>query len=328
MLVLSASGFLRPEQNMGGKPNSLPLCELISKHVDLDNPANAFVSGQPLDQLFSDEISCWRNRGLAEALAVQGPEAWGMKIFDLLPAVMDARPVCEAFIERLLWRDPETISNTCLSYINQHIAIDDNLNRKLLNVFMTIAPNLKHPFNADFLHKNLMNCELAERDAWWSIFLYNEYGDKGTVDRLVDWAWSEADKSHIADESICLTGKALVWFLTTSHRFLRDRSTKALIALFTNRIGVLCQVLLEFAEVNDPYVSERLYAVAYGCSLRSNDQTAKSQLAKAVYSLVFVNDSPPSHILLRDYARGVIEVALRDEVDVEGIDVNKIRPPL
>jgi len=58
-----------------------------------------------------------------------------------------------------------------------------------------------------------------------------------------------------------------------------------------------------------PYVTERLYAVAYGCAMRSFDDDAIKGLALAVYEIIFENGSPPVHILLRDYARGVIELA-------------------
>ena len=305
----------------------LIMCALLAKHVDPDNPAKAFLSGQPLGRLF-DGFVCLKNQGLAEALAIQGPEMLDREIFELLPEVRDVHSICEAFIESLLWRDPRTISDQCLPYIKQYIAPDESLRHTLLNTLLTLAPNPEHPFNADFLHHHLIKREMAERDAWWSTFLYKEYDEKGSVDRLIDWAWSEADKKHITDDSIRLTGKALIWFLTTSHRFLRDRATKALVALFTDRIGILCRVLPEFVEVNDPYVAERLYAMAYGCALRSNKTALKRQLAEVVYKLVFKDGSPPCHILLRDYARGVIEVALRDGLSFKGFDLDKIRPPI
>ena len=122
-------------------------------------------------------------------------------------------------------------------------------------------------------------------------------------------------------------GKALIWFLTTSHRFLRDRATKALVSLFVERIHVLCQVIPDFVGVNDPYVLERLYSVAYGCALRSNDPVAKLSLAQLVYDVVFKDGTPPCHILLRDYARGVVEVALHDRLDLKNVELEKIRPP-
>lgn len=167
---------------------------------------------------------------------------------------------------------------------------------------------------------------MPDRDAWWSIFLHSQYGEHGAVDRLVDWAWTAEDKSHINDEAVRLCAIALAWFLTTSNRFLRDRATKALVALLTSRIHILRQVILEFLDVDDWYVLERLYAVAYGCAMRSTDDTAIAQLAYSVYSWVFENNKPIPHILLRDYARGVVEMALSHNISLQ-IDVARIRPP-
>ena len=71
---------------------------------------------------------------------------------------------------------------------------------------------------------------------------------------------------------------------------------------------------------------ERLYAVAYGCALRSNDANAKASLAQQVYDSVFRDGTPSRHILLRDYARGVVEVAISEGTELD-IDQRKIRPP-
>ena len=302
--------------------------ELLSEHINSTDPAEAFSDG-PLGSYFKDEMSCWRNSGLVEALAIQGPETLKQEIFELLPELKQAIPVCEAFIESLIWRAPSTIHpDKCIQYIKAQIAPEANLKLKFLNAILTIAPISEHPFNADFLHRHLMKFEMADRDARWSIPLFHEYGESGAVDRLIDWAWSETNKNRILDEeSVRLTGTALVWFLTTSHRFLRDRTTKALVSLFADRIHVLCQVIRNFVEVDDLYVSERLFSVAYGCALRSNDPDAKASLARLVYDLVFKDGSPPCHILLRDYARGVVEVALRDGLSLDGVDRQKIRPP-
>ena len=301
--------------------------ELLCKHVYAENQEEAFANG-PLSNYFKDEISCWSNRGLAEALAIQAPETLGKEIFELVPELKDSIPICEAFIESLLWRDPKIISEKkCLPYINEYVIPDDDFRCKFFNAMLTIAPNSDHAFNADRLHRHLMKFEMAERDTWWSIFLHNEYGENGAVDRLIDWARNETSNHYISDDSIRLAGTALVWFLTTSNRFLRDHATKALVSLFVNHIEVLCKVIPTFAKINDLYVLERLYSVAYGCALRSNDSDAKLSLAQLVYDTVFKNGTPPCHILLRDYARGVVEVALRDGLDLKGVELDKIKPP-
>ena len=300
--------------------------KLIDEHVDQQKPDAAFAKDQPLGGYFEDENACWRNRGLLDALAIQGPEVLKREIFELIPRVQDSRPVCEAFIESLIWRDPDTFSEGCLPYINAHIACKHSLNSEFLNTVLMITPIPNHPFNADFLHSTLFEQEMAERDAWWSIFLHDNYGAESSIGRLIDWAWSDTDRSRISNESIRLVGTALIWLLTTSHRFLRDRATKALVSLFVERVDVLCKLIPVFVDVNDLYVLERLYAVAYGCALRSRDAKAKASLAQQVYDSVFRDGTPPCHILLRDYARGVVEVAISEGTGID-IDQRKIRPP-
>jgi hypothetical protein len=114
--------------------------------------------------------------------------------------------------------------------------------------------------------------------------------------------------------------------LTTSNRFLRDRATKAIVNLLTGRLRATVRLIDRFADVNDPYVAERVYAVAYGVSMRSHDRDGVGALATAVYDRVFKSGMPAPHILLRDYARGVVERALHLGAAVEVVP-ERIRPP-
>lgn len=301
---------------------------LLDEHLDPGNPCAAFEPDRVLGCLVKDEMACWRNRGLVEALCIQLPERVGRELFDCAPRSAEWHPALEAFIGSLIWRHPEATGDTTLQHINQQVIQSEDLHNEFLDALLTVASNPEHPYNADFLHKNLETHSLPDRDAWWSIYLHRRYSDSehSAVHRLIDWAWSPADKSHIGDESIRLCAMALSWFLTTSNRFARDRATKALVSLLTQRITVLREVLRRFHEVNDPYVAERLYAVAYGCSMRSVDDRAIGELAGDVYRLVFEGGSPPVHLLLRDYARGVIEHALHRGAELR-IDITRIRPP-
>lgn len=300
---------------------------LLDAHLDENDPASSFVPGKPLAKYVQDARSCAMYRGLIEAFAVQLPERAGKELVEIVPSIRGFHAVVEAFIDSIIWRRPQSVSiDAAVEYINAYVIHDSNLHARLLNALLTVAVNPDHPLNADFLHRNLLRFELAERDAWWTTFLHREYGAHGAVDRLVDWAWSPDDKSHIEDRSIRLCGMALAWFLTASNRFLRDRATKALVRLFADRIIVLRTVIQSFTGVNDPYVYERLMAVAYGCAMRSEDDEAIGGLANDIYNWVFRDGRPPVHILLRDYARGVIEVALHRKIDLE-IDLSRVRPP-
>ena len=299
---------------------------LLDRHLGPDNPAIPFAKGGTLGCFLDDERTAWRNAGLIEAFSVLVPQRVGQEVGELAPFCADFEPVRRAFVLSLIFRDPKTIGPAAMKYVNEHVMRFRGTHEEFLDALLTVASIPGHPFNADLLHKHLMKHALADRDAWWSIYLHNQYGESGAVDRLVDWAWSSANKSHIKDESVRLTAVALAWFLTTSNRYLRDRATKALVALLTPRIVVLRQVLSMFLNVNDPYVLERLCAVAYGCVMRSEDKSQIAELAQEVYGWFFEGSEPPPHILLRDYARGVIETAVHWGVQLN-FELQKVRPP-
>lgn len=274
-------------------------------------------------------------RGLIDALSIQVPERLGGKeLVDMCPWARNYSTVQEAFLDSLIWRKPDCFvkdtqkrPTNALSFINNNIIKTKNGHDNFLSVLLTVASIPSHPFNAMLLHNHLARFDMAKRDSWWSVFLHEQYEQKSAIDRLIDWAWTDQDKSHIKDEAIELTAIPLIWFLTTSDRYVRDRTTKGLVSLLSNRLKVLSSLLILFKDVNDIYVSERLYAIAYGCVLRNRaDKENQIKIAEWIYSNLFKNGDPPVHILLRDYARGVIETVLHRYPN-QKIDRNKIVPP-
>ncbi len=298
---------------------------LLNAYLDETNPSNSFTEGAPLWRFMSGEKR-WLGSGIIEAFSIQIPERTGRELFDIAPSMDKNWLAYDAFIKSVLWRNPNAITETTLVYANEAFQFDRTFWDKFLNVLLTLAVEPDHPYNADFLYSRLMKKSMGDRDAVWSTFLYEQYGEKTSVDRLIDWAWSPADKSHIEDDSIRLAGVALSWFLTTSHRFVRDRATKALVNLLAPKLHILRAVLKQFREVDDLYVLERLMAVAYGCVMRSDDHIQIQLLAQEIYDWIFSNNSPPTHILFRDYARGVVEYAISQGLSISG-EVEKIRPP-
>ncbi len=299
---------------------------LLEKYLDTTNPASSFSCGQCLHEFVKDDASAWGARGLIEAFSVQLPEKINKELIEVAPFAETLQPVQEAFLDSLLWRRANNIGKAALQYVNNTIIRSSYFHDRFLDTLLTLAPKPDHPFNAKFLHRNLKSQDLAKRDAWWSIFLHRHYGSNGAVDRLLDWAWSQHARHYIKDDALYLLGISLGWFLTSSNRFIRDRATKGLVTLFEDRLQLLKTILQDFQDVNDPYIQERLLAVAYGCAMRSRDDGRIAELATLLYEQLFLGDNPPPHILLRDYARGVIEVALNKGLSIK-IDVKKIRPP-
>jgi len=275
------------------------------------------------------------NRGIIEALSIQCPEQLkGIEFIEVAPYLIKdnylSQMAVESFVESLIWRNPKAFSKdgeNTLKIINQNIIRTESGHNQLLNAFLSVAPIPNHPFNAERLHQHLCKFSMPERDSWWSTFLHYQHGDHGAVDRLLRWSWSDQEKSHKNDKSIFLTSIALSWFLTTPNRSVRDKATKGLVCLLQDRINLIPKFLGKFEDENDPYITERLFAVAYGCVLRNQeDKENLKVLAEWIYENIFKDNKPPVHILLRDYARGVIEIALRRGIKLK-INKNNINPP-
>lgn len=286
-----------------------------------------FNEGGKLFNYVEDENAIYMHKGLIEAFSIQVPEKNGYEFYTLIPDLKDKYPVVESFVESLLWRKVDTINEESKKYVNEYVISYQGTHDYFLETVLAVSGIPNHFFNAQFLHRNLIESTLADRDAHWTQFLKYRYDDESSVKRLIDWAWNQTDKSHISDESILLTSITLAWFQTSTNRKLRDCSTKALISLLQNRLDVLLELLKMFEGVNDPFVYERLFAVAYGCVLRTNQKEKITKLSEYIFKTVFSNPTGViSHILLRDYARGTIEYANYLGLELS-FALSKIRPP-
>ncbi|MFA6529028.1 MAG: hypothetical protein WCT46_05835, partial [Candidatus Gracilibacteria bacterium] len=270
------------------------------------------------------------NRGIIEALSIQCPEQLkGTEFFEIAPYVHDGISV-ESFIESLLWRKPDAFAKDTkkvLAFINRRVVVQQSWNSDLLNAFLSVTAVPNHPFNGQFLHKHLSRFKMPERDSWWVRFLHYQYGEHGAVDRLIEWGWSAHSKDHIQNESIKLYAITLTWFLSSSNRFLRDKATKALASILTERLPVIVELLSQFKTVDDPYILERLYAIAYGCVLRNHkDKVGLKKLARWFLNNIFKKGHVPNHLMMRDYGTGVIETAITRKVISKSFR-SRITPP-
>lgn len=295
---------------------------------DVENIENEFKFNGRLKNYFKDEYDFYRHSGMVEALSIQLPERFGKELYELLPEFIDNHNLLEAFIESLVWRDINAIDLEKIKpFINEQVFGFNNSFDHFLEAVISISGLVDHPFNANFLHNWLIQHSLADRDAFWTTQLKYKYSEDSAFRHLIDWAWARTEKSYISDESIELVATNLCWFLTSSNRELRDCSTKALVSLLENRIYVLIKIIEKFDGVNDPYVWERIFAVTLGCALRTNNVQELKGLAETVYQKVFCTEYVYPNILLRDYAREIIEFATHLKLGLDGVKLSKTKPP-
>ena len=274
---------------------------------------------------FLRERKGYLNQGLLEALCIQVPEKTGQELIRIEPKAQELPGIGNAYLQSIVWRNLDAFSDDSRTVLNELIQAGE-IRNNLFDSLLAISTVDGHFFNAERLDKNLRWISMAERDSWWSIYLHEAWEQRGTVHKLVNWASGVAPNDQIEPPVVDLTATTLAWTFTSSNRFLRDKATKALVALLTGRHDSTITMLSRFADVDDLYVKERVYAVAYGVAMRSHDTQEVGGLASLVYNQVFADRTPPAHILLRDHARGVVERAIYLGADL-GIDDDLIRPP-
>jgi hypothetical protein len=297
---------------------------LLDKHLEKQNPEKAFEDGSALAHYIERD---YYRQGILEALSVQVPERIDKELYELLDDKKKAySTVVGAFIHSLIWRKPETIKGKVKVYINQNILCYEHTFDLFFQMVYSVSSDPEHFFNADSLHCYLMQFLMADRDSTWTTYLHDKNYEGSAMQRLIDWAWLDKDKSYLSDESRLLAGKALSWLFTSTNIVFRDSATRALVVLLENNIPVIKQLLYDFKDVNDPYVYERIFAAAYGAVLRSDKLEDLEALSQHILTTIFKKDEVYTNVLVRDYARNIIEYAIyKNLFQLENPEI--IRPP-
>lgn len=265
-------------------------------------------------------------QGLLEALAIQLPEYVGVEIFEAAgEAKHDNTFITNSFIQSLPWRTPESIGPVAIQYIDDVILQNKSTAELFLKTSYSIAAIDNHPLNADRLHSHLLKQTLQDRDAYWTAFLYDKHHESPIL-RLIKWPFNNNSLGHITSKSRLLSAKAISWIFTCTNIQLRDDATLSLVKILENNIHTAIDLLREFHNVNDPYVYERILASVYGAILRSENLHGIENLSWYIIDEIFNQDEVCPNILVRDYARNIVEYALhRNFLHLESANI--IRPP-
>lgn len=294
---------------------------LFDNYLDKENPKESFKNA-PLNS-YLEEDKLHYNRGTIDAMSIQLPESCDIELYDILNNNITAK----SFLDNLIWRKVDSITPNVVDRIMKNID-NEHFQENIYKILFSTASNPQHPLNANLLFDYLSKFTMKDRDVFFIPILNSIYMNYETnpIKRLIDWAWSDEDKSYISDDSIFLTSIALSWLLTSSNRQLRDYTTKALISLLQNRVTVILSLLKKFQNINEPYIYERLFAVSFGVVIRLENYAHLKELGEYIYNTIFNKDEVYPHILLRDYAKNTIDYIFYIGVTFD-IDFDKTIPP-
>lgn len=275
----------------------------LIEQIDRADVEGSFLRA-PLVAYF-EPFESWQFAGVIEALGVQLPEVFGLELLDVLPKeALDDPSLCDAFESSLAWRNPKAFTRRTAGWVEK---LCEASGRSAYGLMLLVSTEPENVFNANWLHKDLWPRPMPHRDAAWSVFLAQDDLDEGgAVVSLIDWAW-EADANEVDEQRLWLAAVTLTWFLSTSNRAVRDRATKALVNLLSCKLGHAADLVDQFADVDDPYITERLLAACYGAVMQGIDRARCGALATSVWKSYFAEGKkPPLNLMARDYAFGVL----------------------
>ncbi|WP_454729514.1 hypothetical protein [Cellulosimicrobium protaetiae] len=280
----------------GGESVTLPF-QAYSEHVLGNRLLDSIGSPSELVDRVGDAPWLWR------ALAVLLPERHSVELVDLLPDVMAGRRLDQAVRDSLLDRTADAFGERAFELLENQIGGEFDERVDGVDAVIALGPRLGHPANARWLHKRLKAQMLAERDASWSIAAYTADEDSPSLTRLQSWAPRIGEE--VGTDEAELAAITLMWLLTSPNRFLRDKVTRTLVGLLTKRLSVAATLITLAAEVDDPYLQERVLLSCYGALMIAGDSDRHGSVGVVNTLSSWLLTGLPVHVLARDSARGM-----------------------
>ncbi len=301
-----------------------------------DNIDQFLKSQDVTNELFADDLRLLHPlyEDIARSLAVVLPARDGR----FLHEVREDTRAFAVSIRAIFEVPPRLVSNNCVEIVAK-LFRDERNRKQLIDLAMSTMTQTHHPLNALFWSEQLRQLSMGERDASWTEYVReNEEQFQGIVIRFERLCLDGATPSNIARERRHLMAQQLMWVLTSTVRTLRDRATRALYWYGRCMNDRFFDLVLSSLDVNDPYVPERMLAATYGVVMARHieftDHTFSTvtlrRYGKELYDAMFRENSPhgTTHILMRDYARRVIELALVNHPDLLSTEQQqRIRSP-
>lgn len=206
--------------------------------------------------------------------------------------------------------------------------VDDQQWLDVFDIIAMVPYRKEWPLNANVLDDVLKPLRMVERDALWTTYISGNTIAKDYLSELVEWGQSASDDvvAHLDKGMLILICRQLIWALTTTDLTLRDKTTHALINLLRNQQNCLLQCIKDYYNVDDDYIVERLFAVAFGCCTGNQSKGYVASVAQTTYHCLFKDGNPRENILVRDYGKCIIDYALSLNCQLD-IDKNNVTEP-
>lgn len=253
---------------------------------------------------------------------------YGEELIGLIDKVQDdwhKNSLLDVYCYSFIWRSSYITYDSFFDLINKY-PFD---RKRIWEVFVENSVKEKSELNALGLTKLLNQYNMNRRDFLWTIVI-NDYDENDRIVSLAYYIEAGNTLDGLSENKAYLLSITYAWMLSSSNRVLRDRVSKTMVEILKDHFSVCKQLLELFQDVNDPYILQRLYGVVFGAVMKRKDKSKSTykDLAQWIFKRIFQSEMVYPDILLRDYARLIIErFAVEFPKDLEEIQLEKIKPP-
>jgi len=247
-------------------------------------------------------------------------------IIDSLSDDIDKYHIIESYVDSFLWRKSSAVNADAFTYFLNKYNVNAD---KTWRIFIENSIKTNHPLNAELLHNILLKKSISQRDYLWTTYINGFSDEEERLFQLITFFDKGNSLDGLTDENICLMLILFAWLLTSSNRFLRDKTSKAMIELLKSNFQMCKPLLKMFEIVDDPYVIQRLYGVIFGATMKRTQkyEAEFKELSEYIFNAIFDKDMVYPDILLRDYARLILERWTYEFPNSNVFDIAKIKPP-
>lgn len=223
---------------------------------------------------------------------------------------MNKYQIRDAFLYGLLWRKTDSITERTIEYVNSEIFAYQYSFGHFIDILFAVSARLEHRFNAHKSFGFFARGKMPDRDSEFVPIFDKLYDDPDSaLHRLVEWGCFYSNSQRVDEYIAECYASILCWLLISPNNLLRDRATKAMRRILESHIDALMIVMNRFEDIDDPYILERIYAVAFGGVVEEKDPQKVRKLAQYVYVNVFDKEEVYPNILLRTFAKNIIDYA-------------------
>jgi hypothetical protein len=287
----------------------LVACSLLTEFPSENAIRNAFYPGGKLHSLVRSEEAVVANLGVIGALSILIPEQHvGVELTDLIDEGSVRLQILKIVLDNLPWRNPDTFTASTAKCLRKGLACRE-ISFKTMDSILSVAwrPSSTDAFWLDSL---LRTKAMAQRDAYWCLYLHLSYESSGAVRRLIDAAF-KLPLERIVPDILERWGILLLLFAAAADRRIKDWATRAVARIFSNRPQIIPRVVERFLCCDDDAVRECALLSAYGALITTRNVQATGSLAKILCRSFHgrVKTTQYDNALIRDHVRCILELS-------------------